>query len=190
MPTIPLSRFIDFTVAQGSARVRAVAAAKKKYEPQSDFYKRIRTATVRQFEEGWDATKFRKTVQKISTPHKAEHFEECRAGLAKWAKNKTISATQAPNKVWSASGLDIQVNPELRMVVDGEKFVVKLYFSAPSLSRARRDHMLYLLEEAAPAGQTAAILDIRRSRLMPAPKARRKLGPLLAAEAGAFASLY
>jgi hypothetical protein len=190
MPTVPLTRFIDFTVAQGAARVRAVAAAKKDYDPQTDFYKRIRSATVRQFEEGWDATKFRKVVHKISTPHKAEHFEECRAGLAKWARNKTISATQAPNKTWSAAGLDVQVNPELRMIVNGEKFVVKLYFSAPKLSKARRDHMLYLLEEAAPEGQTAAILDVRRSKLIPAPQTRRPLGPLLAAEAGAFASLY
>lgn len=190
MPSVPLTRFIDFTVAQGAARVRAVAAAKKDYEPQTDFYKRIRAATIRQFEDGWDATKFRKTVEKISTEHKVEHFEECRAGLAKWARNKTISATQAPNKLWMASGLEVQVNPELRMVVDGDKFVVKLYFSAPKLSKARRDHMLYLLEEAAPAGQTAAILDVRRSKLIPAPATRRELGPLLAAEAGAFVALY
>jgi hypothetical protein len=181
--------FVEFTVAQGTARVDCVADSKRDYDPRTDFYKGFRERVVRQFVDGWDAQEFRRSVREVKTPNKQASYEACRAGLTRWAQNKKFAATKAPNKNWEAAGLEVRVNPELRMTIDGEKYVLKLYFKADELTAARRENTLFLLSETAPQGVQAAILDVRRGRLIVAGESDPNLDALLVSDAAAFATL-
>lgn len=183
------SLFIEFTVAQGIARVVCVADSKKAYDPRTDFYKGFRERAVKQLVKGWNAQAFRKSVQEAKASGKQASYEACRDGLIRWARNKTITASRAPNKIWEAAGLEVKVNPELRLTIDQKKYVVKLYFKAPELTAARQENMLFLLSETAPQGVEAAILDVRRGELVTAQEQDPNLDALMISDAAAFAAL-
>lgn len=189
MPLVHMGIFVEFTVAQGTARVDCVADSKRDYDPRTDFYKGFRERAIRQLVDGWDAQEFRRSVREVKTPNKLASYEACRAGLTRWAQSRSIVATKAPNKNWEAAGLEVRVNPELRLTIDGEKYVVKLYFKADELTAARRENTLFLLSETAPQGVQAAILDVRRSRLIAAGNSDPNLDALLISDAAAFATL-
>jgi hypothetical protein len=189
MPITPLSKFVEFSVAQGTSRVRIVADSKKDYEPQRDFYKRLREITQRQFVDGWDATVYRQAIRKAATPKKLASYEECRKGITKWAKEKELSASKGKSNIWRAGALEVKVNPELRLQVDGEPYSTKLYFARESPSRPRIECLLYLLEEEAPPKHHAAILDLRRGALITLEELDPNLGALLQSDAAAFAAL-
>lgn len=189
MPSVPLSTFIEFTVSQGTARVNAATLPSGAYDPRKDFYKRLREGTVRQLLEGWNAQQFRRATQRLAAPRKRASFEACRAGLTKWAEGKEIRARRTPNVTWAAAGLEVRVNPELRLSVDGRQLAAKLYFKVPELSAQRRDNILCLLAETAPPGAEAAILDARRGELITAEQLDPDLDALLISEAAAFAAL-
>lgn len=186
---VNLSLFVEFTVAQGTARVACVADSKNEYDPRIDFYKGFRERAIKQLVKGWSAQEFRQLVKEVKAPGKQASYESCRSGLTQWARGKEITATRAPNQIWSAAGLEVSVNPELRLVIDGDRYVVKLYFKGPELTTAREEHLLFLLNETAPKGFEAAVLDVRRSQLLTAQGQDPDLEALIISDAAAFAAL-
>jgi hypothetical protein len=189
MASVHLSLFIDFTVAQGTARVACAVDLKKDYDPKRDFYKGFRERAVSQLVAGWDSQVFRRLIKEVKTPGKQASYEACRAGLTQWARNKVLVGSKAQNTIWEAAGLEVKVNPELRLTINGEKYVVKLYFKAEELSVSRRENTLFLLSETAPHGVEAAILDVRRGRLITVQGQDPNLDALMISDAAAFAAL-
>lgn len=189
MAFVPMSMFVEFTVAQGTSRVTCVAESKRDYDPRFDFYKGFRERAVRQMVEGWDPQAFRSSLREVKNARKQSSYEDCRSGLTKWARNKDLGARRAQNGTWEAAGLEVRVNPELRLIVNGERFLVKLYFKADEMSASRLGNMLFLLSEIAPKGTKAAILDTRRGRLLSSCDEDPALDALLVSEAAAFNSL-
>lgn len=190
MPVVPLSKFVEFSVAQGTSRVRIAAESKKDYEPQRDFYKRLREITQRQFIDGWNAAAYKQAIKKAATPKKLASYEECRKGLTKWAKGKNLVGRKGTTALWRAGALEVRVNPELRLSVDGDAYSTKLYFARDEPSRPRVECLLYLLGEESPANHHPAILDLRRGSLITMDALDPSLGDLLESDAAAFAALY
>src|SRR6187402_545556 len=136
MLRIPLTTFIDFTVAQGTTRVALARRSEDEYDPKRDFYKGLRERTIRQFVEGWNAAAFRRSLREVKNPRKQASYESCRRGLTRWARGREIAATRSRASFWQAGGLEVRVNPELRLIVDGYRFIAKLYFKADELTPA------------------------------------------------------
>jgi hypothetical protein len=189
MPSVSLNILLNFIAARGTARVAVATLPEGNYDPRKDFYKRLRERTVRQFVEGWNPQHFRRATQRLAAPRKRASFEACRAGLTEWAEGRRITARRPPRLTWATAGLEVRVNPELRLDVDGRPFLAKLYFKAHELDHARRDNILCLLSETTPPGVEAAILDARRGELITANDLDPNLDALLVAEAAAFAAL-
>ena len=95
-------------------------------------------------------------------------------------------------KIWHGPGLDVSVNPELRVSINGQpEILLKFYFKAEPLSKRAADPMLRLIEQTYGKQTPAAILDVRRGKLYrgPTPKPA-DLDLLLSAEATAFSTVY
>ena len=190
MPSVPLTSFVDFSVASGTSRLTAVTRANREYDPRYDYYKPLRERTIKQFTSGWDAREFRRSLQSVQDPRKLSNYEDCRGALTRWASGKTINSRARHRATWSAANLDVKVNPDLDLEVDGQRYVMKLYFKADETSGARQAVILHLLGEVAPRNADAAILDARRGRLLTAGEADPNLGALLASDAAAFVTLW
>jgi hypothetical protein len=189
MATVPLTTFIEFTVAQGTARVVLARASEGDYDPRRDFYKGLRERTIRQLVDGWSASAFRRSLREVRNPRKQASYEACRRGLTQWARGREILASRARAGFWEAGGLEVRVNPELRLTVDGGRFLVKLYFKADELTPARRENTLFLLSEISPQGVNGAILDARRGQLITENEQDPALDALLVSDAAAFSAL-
>jgi len=169
LPTVSLTTFMDFVAATGTARLTRVRQAKKYYEqgysPQRDFYKPLRDRIEAQFAAGWDAKAFRKSLEDVTDPKKIDAYEECRAGLAKWAGRRKIEAGEAMRVSWTSGELEVNLNPELNATINGEPHLIKMYLKGEVLSKQKVNAVLHLLARHAEDGQKAGVLDVRRSKL-------------------------
>jgi hypothetical protein len=86
------------------------------------------------------------------------------------------------------------VNPELGLVVEGERHIVKLYFKDEGLKKNQMDIISQLMEEAlrpkAPHAELMSILDIRSGKLITRGVPVPGLKAILEAELAYVAALW
>ena len=101
---------------------------------------------------------------------------------------------QPPHRVWKSGELGVRVNPELGLIMNGEKLVVKLYFKRAELTRRRVETALELMHTALPLAPretpNVAVLDVPKAKLFRYTSGKSDLGALLAGEAVAFATMW
>jgi hypothetical protein len=194
MPAISLTNFVDVVAASGTARITKVRDTKRFYEqgyaPERDFYKPLRDRISHAFADGWSTTAFRESLAEVTDPKKVENYEQARKGLTKWVGRKTITAMEPRRRVWRSGELEVSVNPELRLSVNGVTYDVKLYLRADPISKRRADVALHLLGLGRNDGTVAGVLDVRRARLLVPTVDIEGMDALLAAEAAAFSALW
>lgn len=194
MPTITLTTFVDFVGATGTARIPKVRDAKRFYEqgyaPERDFYKPLRESIETCFARGWSAAELKKALADVSDPKKIDNYEDCRQGLTKWVGRKKITRRAPTRGAWKSGTVEVGINPELHLVVNGVPHLIKLYLKADPLSKQKANVVLYLLGKLAPSGTTVAVLDVRRSKLFTPTVAISGMEALLKAEAAALATMW
>jgi hypothetical protein len=167
-PKIGLTSFIDYFVAQSPTKVSKVRAAKRMMAGEGfDHWLMFRRAAVEALVAGGDKAVVRACMTAAGGTRAAQTYAECGDSLIRWIGRKSIAATALPSgRVWSGPGLDVSVNPELRLSVDaGPEVHLKLYFKADALSKRAANPMLRLIEQKYGRRSPAAILDVRRRRL-------------------------
>lgn len=192
-PRIGLTSFIDYFVAQSPTKVAKVRAAKRMMDGDGfDHWLLFRRAAVDALVAGGDKAIVRQCMTSAAGNRRAATYDACGRALVSWIGRKTISASAvAQGRVWSGPGIDVSVNPEVRVSINsGPELHLKLYFKADTLSKRAADPMLRLIELAYPKS-TPAILDVRRRRLHTGPvQSPADLDLLLSAEAGSFATIW
>lgn len=198
MPQISITTFLEYVAATGTTRLRRVVEAKKQYDreysPATDFYGPLRKRVVQVFEEGWDPKRFDKLLKEVEDSKKHDHYADCRKGLRKWAGvsgKKKIEWRTPQRAVWSSGGLDVNISPELWLAIDGEPYVIKLYFKADKLSQHKVNLSLRLLEATVGEHGRVGILDVRQGRLFTqTTEPPEGIDLLLASEAAGLATLW
>lgn len=192
---VSLTTFIDFTNANGPTRTTIVRKAKiqtAEYEPAADFYRGIRNAIIKDLSEDSGYTSVTQAVSDAH-PRRYSNYNECAEGFKRWVRGKDMSWIGRPEPaLWPSGGLQVRVNPEIMVEINGKVFAIKMYFKAPKLVKRRSDAMLHLLETV-PVGSTVdtvGVLDVRRGRLFTPPTRTPNLDAYLASEAAAFATMW
>jgi len=191
-----MTTFVDFVIARGTARITRVRKAKEQYgedySPARDFYKRIREAII-DVHYGNQPLSSLDVVANQAGERKVELYKECAAGYKRWHGKKTVRAIPVRSYLWRHSDLEVNVNPELRLSVDGTEYLVKLYFKKGNPSKSLLQAALHLLSlhPVCSDGTTLpAILDVQAGRLKTQQQAPAGLGALLAGDAVAFAAMW
>ena len=192
---VSLTTFIDFTAANGTSRTGVVSRAKDQsddYDPAADFYRGIRNAIIDTLHDDEDKDMILKSAD-TAYVRRVKHYRECAEGFVKWWGRKSISWIENPKpQTWSSGELEVQVNPELLIDIDGEVNVIKMYFKAQAISKRRIDATLYLLESMWISGEAdkVGVLDVRRSKLFTPPIHTSNIDAYLVGEAAAFAAMW
>jgi hypothetical protein len=185
--------FVDFVSATGTARITRVRAAKKFYDdpysPERDYYKGFRDRVEVCFDSGWDAKSLTKSLT-IVDARKADNYEECRKGLTTWVGRKKVKMLSRVRGSWTSGTLQVTVNPELHLDLNGTPYVVKMHLKSDKLSQSKANLSLHLLGKVAPQGTMVGILDVRRSKLYTPTVLIAGMDALLDAEAAALASMW
>ncbi len=185
--------FVDFVAATGTARLTKIREAKRFYDegyaPARDFYKPFRDRVQACFDSGWSSAELKKALADVDDPKKAENYEVCRKGLTRWVGRKTTTALTDVRGTWTSGRLNVSVNPELHLEINGSPHLIKLYLKGEQLSKQRANAALHLIGEIA-GDSTPSVLDVRRAKLFVPTVPIPGMDALLNAEAVALATLW
>jgi hypothetical protein len=171
MPKLSLTDFIDVVSKSGSPKVTKVKQIKNRpaYQPASDFYKPFREGLISLHSAGKDRASLDQIVPKLQDEKKITNYPDLVDGYKKWWGKKTITWFDPPRGTYSSSGIDISINPELGLVIDGKRVLVKLYNKSEAVNQYRTDLVPLLMEvvlrPVCQEGDAVALLDVRKGKL-------------------------
>lgn len=171
MPSLSLTDLVDVVSKAGTPKATKVAEIKnrKPYQPATDFYKPFRDGLIDIHQKGKDKKGLLDLLSSLTDPKKISNYPGAIDGYRKWWGKKTVSWFEPPRNIYGHAGIDVAVNPELGLVVDGTRHVIKLYLKADPLTKLRVDLVTVLMEVSLRSkcqpGDVLALLDVRQSKL-------------------------
>jgi hypothetical protein len=189
MPEISVTDFADFVLKVGVSRIQKVAEIHQRgaYDPAKDYWKLLRDCIQDHHAKGTE-------LSLINTrAHEKKHalYSAAIKGYKKFLKTNSSGYFKAHTALWTFEDLTIRVNPEVGFSIGGKQHLVKLYFKADTLSRARIQSVIGLMSAAYKSKNfIPAILDVRRSKLHTVQTLPKHLDALLKAEAIAFLTIW
>lgn len=196
MPEISLTDFVDFTSASGTSKLTKLKQFKSRpaYEPAFDFYKKVREGIIACHQAGDPRSHLDSHVGAVTDPKKIEHITAIIQGYKRWWGRKNLNWFDPSRTVYSESGVDIRINPELGLEIDGVPHIAKLYFKSDKLSKTRVEVITHLMEKTlrpmvTPETQMS-IIDARNSKLITSTVAIEGLDAMLAGEMAYISAVW
>src|ERR1035437_3949784 len=194
MPEISLTDFVDFVIKAGSPKLTKVRELfnRAEYSPAFDYWKQLRehiahahggTEKIGSILEGVDLRKKRR-------------YDAALTGYRKFLKRTEDSAFFVPPcERWTHSGLTVKVNPELGLLIEGRRHVIKFYFKDEEPTPHRLNAVLQLMKDSVRKGKfedvIVAVLDVAKGKLITATKEENtEYSILLEGEAASFMSMW
>jgi hypothetical protein len=116
------------------------------------------------------------------------------SGYRKLLASGSMKWFEPPVNPYRIGDIEINVNPELGLIIDGKPHVLKMYFRGEPLSAKRTSVILNLLtnglEGVAQPGTAFAVLDVRNAKLHGFKAPNPRISMLLRGEAASFATIY
>lgn len=193
MPEISLTDFVHFVTRTGTSRLSLVRQVRRRgdYDPIRDFWKELREGVVRFHRDG--DLDLDGLVAGQPEARRA-HYAEALKGYRRFLGRKSAVWFEPPRVVWSRGGLDIRVNPELGLTLNGEPHVIKINFRTRGLNKRQIECVLLLMEDALRPHSLPhtrfSVLDASSGKLFTSEDPRRGLTPYLCGEAVAFSTMW
>ena len=196
MARISLTDFVEVVSKSGTPKASKVAELKNrpKYDPATDFYRPLREHIVEIHRRGGAKADLKSILSQVTDYKKISNYPGVVNGYRKWWGNKVLEWCDPPTDVFSAHGIDVSVNPELGLLVDGRPYLIKLYFKSTPLSKQRIDIVTHLMETClrphCKRSETMAVLDTRKSKLLHPTVPTSTLAAVVDAELAYIAALW
>ncbi|NID14493.1 hypothetical protein [Luteibacter yeojuensis] len=171
MPSISLTDLVDVVSRAGTGKAKKVAAIKNRppYQPQTDFYKALREGIVDVHQKGLGRDALRDIAAHLTDKKKKANYPGAVTGYHKWWGKKTIEWFAPVKTLYTHAGIDVNVNPELGLVIEGQRTLVKLYLKAEPVGKVRIDLVTALMEKVlrpkCRKDDAVALLDVRAGKL-------------------------
>ena len=171
MPELSLTSFVDIVSASGTSKLAKVRNIKYRspYTPASDFYRLFREFLIDIHHHARQKSDLDDILGTVSDKKKLANYPSLIEGYKKWWGRKNIKWFQPLNSSWSAHGVDIRVNPELGLNINGVNYLIKLYMKTESISKSRVNIITHLMEESLSTFSTnkclMTVLDVRNGHL-------------------------
>ena len=193
---VSLTDFIEFAIKMGPPKLTAVmrVRGRGKYSPAADFWKpvRERISEMRAFDNA-DLKELVEFARTRSDAKKNGRYVGAATGYKKFIGRKQVVSFQPPRAIWTPSRLRVRINPELGLVLNGERHVIKLYFKDEKLTKSRVELLTFLLRNQLGAAEPDArfsVLDVSNSKLHTNQPKSVDLMPLLLGEAASFVAIW
>lgn len=195
---ISLTSFIDFVHKTGTPRITLIRKLKseygKDYERVTDFWRLLRNAIIKIHKDELPVSHINHVLQGISNKTKLNNYPSRIDNFKKWRGRKKIKWIGTKKKIWKFDNLTIRVNPELGLNINGENYILKLYFKQKKLSRITSATILHLIDNSSIGSRDnfiSGILDLSVGKLITSKnKNENDIEALLRGEASAFTSMW
>jgi hypothetical protein len=197
MITISLTDFVDFVVASGASKLTKVRQIKSRQEylRRFDHWRELREGIVAFHADGTlDKSYFDSLLNTLVDEKKRTSYAPLVKNYKTFLGRKSITAENSERAIWTYKDLEVRVNPELRLTINDKPCcLIKLYFKAAALSKAKVDVLLLLIKHAQPQAKNTlsyGLLDVQRNKLYDTDKPNESLLPLLYGEADSFITIW
>ncbi|MDC0741288.1 hypothetical protein [Polyangium mundeleinium] len=194
MDKVSLTYFVDFVLKSGTPKLTGVREYKeRKDELSTDFYRPIREAIVEMHKLGLPASTLAEVARAQDDEKRQKHYPLVIAGYRSFLAEGPMNFFEPPRAGLSLGALEIDVNPELGLVLSGKPHLIKLYFRSEPLTPRRTAVILALLSRGLCEGHpeyVPAVLDVRNGKLHTYANTSSRIDVLLRGEAAAFAAMY
>lgn len=126
---VGLTQFIDFTVKSSPARVTLVRKIKyqEDYHPAFDYWKQLREEISNIHQNNLPLERLNNLVGRVDSK-KQKNYAEAILRYQKYFKGKHVEWFDPGKSFWIFKELYVRANPDLGLVVNGEPYLIKLYF--------------------------------------------------------------
>ena len=196
MPEISLTDFVDFVAKSGTPKLTHVRQIKSRgdYNPAEDFWRLLRTGIVKHHRTNEkDKKKLDAIIKDLTDSKKSGNYPNAIKQYKSFLGRKKIKWFKPPKNTWVFGDLELRVNPELGLVINGQRHIVKLYFKKMKLTKSKADLILLLLQDGLPTaklGDEYSILDVQNKKLFSSNAPDPTFLPLLQGEAMNFATIW
>lgn len=171
MKRISLTDFVDIVSAAGTPKATKVRKiqTRPEYHPAFDYYKKIRERIIEIHSTGLPKSSLNDAHKLATDPKKKPHYTNIASCYKKWWGKKTLEWFTPDHGVYERHGVEVSVNPELGLVINGHPHVIKLYFKTEPLSKNKVEVITHIMTETLglfPTGPTASVLDIQNKKLI------------------------
>ncbi len=194
MASVTLTTFMDYVVVSGTRKITLVRNAKTQYQreddPRADFYKPLREGNIEMHKAGRDLSYLDSVLSRMTDAKKLTSYPKCIEGYAACLGDSTLTTPLARPRSGHPPDRG-QSQTELLLTIDGEQYMVKLYFKADPIPRGAVAPMLRMVQVSIPKSTKAkpAILDLQHAKLHTRSQLDPSLDALLQAEAASLALL-
>ena len=200
MPDSPVSinQFFPFVLADSMAKRSELGAIKRTqglYTPAVDYWRllRLQIAAHHQFRPGPGPDALDTAIE-LAHPARKAHYSTAVAGYRKFLGRKRIEWIDKPRRgIWLADELQVRVNPELHVTINGEPYVIKLYLRSDpkwALSQRTANPLAYLIDSCHGHLGKPLVVDVLRGRAFGLTRQGFDYESMLRAQAAAFLSLW
>lgn len=195
---VSLTKFTDFILKNGTAKLTVVREAKKQnetaYDPMTDFYRILREGIAAWHQRGADKKSLDLIMARIRSEVKVNTYPDFITGYKKFLGRTTFSWFPPPKANWQHGDLTVRVNPELGLEASGTRSVIKMYLRSRGELDKRRaaliTHVMHgVLGEKHPTVKLC-VLDVKNGKNYPSGAADPSLAPVLRGEALSFVEMY
>ncbi|MDH3678967.1 MAG: hypothetical protein OEV40_03345 [Acidimicrobiia bacterium] len=195
---ISMTQFYPFVLADPVAKgteLRTIKLSQGRYTPAVDYWRLLRLQIMahHRFDPGpgLDALD---TAIELAHPSRKANYRIAVAHYRRFVGRKQVEwLGRAAPGIWEAEDLQVRVNPELWVSIDGEPHVIKLFLrSEPkwALDQRLANPLVHLLQCCHGGLGTALVLDLMRGRAFRLSRCGVDYDRLLRAQAAAFLSLW
>ena len=146
MERISLTYFVDFVLKAGAPKLTGVRDFKEnKDEAYTDFYKQVREAIVDMHKKGASDKVLDPFLHAQTDERRRRIYPSIIEGYRKFLASGRISWFAPPVGTYAVGGVEINVNPELGLNIDGTPHLIKMYFRGEPLASKRVSVVLNLM---------------------------------------------
>lgn len=165
------------------------AQLNEKYDPATDYYKRFREAVQDLHSKDKDRAKLLELIGPLPET-KEDNYRLMVQGYKKFLGRKDFAWFNPPRKIWKHGELEITINPEVGLIWDDSRYIIKLYLKADKPSKDRLSSVLALMHETLPHKECVlALLDVRNAKLYTFEESMLDLMPLVEGEADSLEAI-
>jgi hypothetical protein len=168
---ISLLTFVDYYYTPSLHKDAKMQEFGQNYGREKDLYKIIRETIIRTHKKNLLPTALNQALVGLTDQTKIKHYPLIIDAYKEWWGNNNIKWLKPPKAPYIRHGVQISVNPELGLVINGTPYLIKLYFCQPIFQPMWAHMTISLMSHVLtqfcndPEITKMAVLDVRREKL-------------------------
>lgn len=161
--------FANFVTEKPNKRKKYVnkIISKEPYAFEKDYYSVLRIKLISTIKKNKSLIELNQMLKKIN-PKKHNHYEVLIDQIQNFMQGVKYIWVEPPKNIIEYSGLQLKVNPEIGININGETLFIKMYFKQDQIENEKVNVMLKIMQDSIKEdyqNAKVAILDVRRCEL-------------------------